>query len=622
MTASELRKKYLEFFESKGHKIVPSASLIPENDPTTLFISAGMQSLVPYLLGEKHPAGNKIANIQKCIRTQDIDEVGDNRHLTFFEMMGNWSLGSYFKEDAIKWSWEFLIDSKWLGLDPKRIYVTVFKGEDGIPRDEKAIEIWKEVFKKAGIEAAVAEEENMDDNVRIIPLGKKDNFWIAGEAGLCGEDTEIYYDVAPEIGKMQGGFSEIVDSFRLIEIWNNVFMQYDKTVDGKYKILSQENVDTGMGLERTLMILNKQANVFETELFSPIFVRISEISGVDYFHSLLEFRIIADHIKASVFIISEGITPSNVGAGYILRRLIRRSIRKGKILGIEKNFIKDIAEKVVEVYEKAYPEIKTKNKIIFKELEKEENKFRETLDNGLKEFEKYFAMRPRPTKIGSFKTSKEATANRLNKIAFYLFQTFGFPLEMTIEEAKNRNLLIDEKLMAETFNKDFTEHQEKSRTASAGMFKGGLADASEDTKKYHTVAHLMLAGLRKVLGEHIVQKGSNITAERLRFDFSHNEKMTDEQKKAVEDFVNGTIQKKIPVVCEEMSLEEAKKQNAMGIFENKYGEKVKVYTIGEISKEICGGPHIKNTGDIQGTFKIKKEESSSAGVRRIKAVVE
>lgn len=600
MTAQELRDKFSKFFESKGHTIIPSASLVPENDPSVLFTTAGMFPLVPYLLGEKHPGGKRVANVQKCIRTIDIEEVGDNRHLTFFEMMGNWSFGDYFKKESIEWSFEFLTDKNvGLGLDPNRLYVTIFKGEEEIPADSESAEIWKDVFEKAGVQAEVAENgETFGYRVRIIPLGKEDNFWIAGEAGPCGEDTEIFYDVRPEEGKVDGKkFSDLVASYRLIEVWNNVFMKFNKTQDGKYEKLEKPNVDTGMGLERTLAAISGKSTVFETELFEKIFRKLEEISETVYETEAKSYRVIADHLKASVFIIADGVVPSNLGRGYVLRRLIRRAIRHGKILGIEGNFSKKIAEEVIEIYRNCYGNLEDNKNLIFDELEKEENKFRKTLEQGLREFEKL-------SRISG-------------KVAFNLYQTYGFPLEMTEELAKERNFKINK----EEFEEEFKKHQEKSRTASAGMFKGGLADTSEQTKKYHTAAHLMLAALRKVLGGGVFQKGSNITPERLRFDFSYPEKMTEEQKQEVEKIVNEAIEKDYEVKCEEMILDEAKKQGAMGVFENKYGEKVKVYSIEDISKEICGGPHVVRTGEL-GKFKITKEESSSAGVRRIKAILE
>ena len=610
MTAQELRLKFLNFFESKGHAIIPSASLVPnETDASTLFTTAGMHPLVPYLLGAEHPGGKRVANVQKCVRTGDIDDVGDNRHLTFFEMMVNWSFGDYFKKEAISWSFEFLTDKeKGLGLDPKRLYVTVFKGEDGIPRDEEAISIWKETFQKAGMDVAVAGEDGIvQGDVRIIPLGKDDNSWIAGATGPCGGDTEMFYDTRPEEGKLEGNFSELVDTFRLIEVWNDVFMEFNKTAEGKYEKLAKPNVDTGMGVERTLMVLGGQYTVFETELFRPLFEKISEISKNGYQDSeetKKSFRIIADHIRAAVFMISDGVIPSNTERGYVLRRLIRRAVRYGKLVCMNENFTKELARIVVDSFKEFYAELSENEERIFEELEKEENKFRKTLENGLREF------------------SKIADADISGKQAFDLYQSYGFPVELTLELAKEKGIGVDEK----GFQEELGKHQELSRTASAGMFKGGLQESGEETKRLHTATHLLLAALRKVLGDHVYQKGSNITSERLRFDFSHGEKMTPEQIAEVEKLVNAAIESGFKVSFEEMSLEDARKINAMGVFGAKYGERVKVYRVvndmGEIvSSEICGGPHVENTGEL-GKFKIKKEEASSAGVRRIKAVLE
>jgi alanyl-tRNA synthetase len=636
MTAEDLRKKFIKFFEERGHVRIPSASLIPEKDESinqeTLFITAGMQPLIPYLLGKKHPAGDRLVDVQKCIRTIDIDEVGDNRHLTFFEMLGNWSLGDYFKEKAIEWSFEFLTDKKkGLGLDPKRLYVTVFKGEGEIPRDEKSIEIWKKVFDKVGIKAEIAgEDEIIKDDVRIIPLGKDDNFWIAGDTGPCGGDTEMFYDVSPEAGKLNGKFSDLVSSFRIMEVWNDVFIEFNKTGDGKYKKLEKPNVDTGMGLERTLGVVNNLDDIFQTDVLEPIIEKIEQMTspvsikeldksdGDDEYivppfdkPSLIAKRIIADHIKAAVFIINDGIDPSNKDRGYIVRRLIRRAIVKAHQIGIKDNFTANLAESVFEIYKNVYSFNETK---IREELKKEESKFRLTLEEGLRELNKLFL-------VGQIEQIVPGTEpkifNRVDaKKAFFIYQTYGFPLEMIQEELAKRALLVDEK----EFNEEFKKHQELSRTASAGQFKGGLADSSEEVKHLHTAAHLMLAALRQVLGDHVQQKGSNITAERLRFDFSHPKKMTPEEIKKVEDLVNTEIDKKIPVEMREMTVDEAKAQGATGVFEHKYGGKVKVYTINNFSKEICGGPHVENTGEL-GHFKIIKEEASSAGVRRIKAVL-
>jgi len=610
MTSQELRNKYLKFFQSKLHAILPSASLVPnETDSSVLFTTAGMHPLVPYLLGENHPEGKRVANVQKCVRTGDIEDVGDNRHLTFFEMMGNWSFGDYFKKEAINWSFEFLTDKEnGLGLDPQRLYVTVFKGEDGIPRDEEAIAIWQETFAKIGMKVAVAgEDEMVKDDVRIIPLGKDDNFWIAGQTGPCGGDTEMFYDTRPEEGKVMGKFSDLVDSFRFIEIWNDVFMEFNRTAEGRYEKLDKPNVDTGMGLERTLAVLNGKKNVFETELFVDILAGIAELSGKDYSQNEREFRIIADHIKAAVFMISDGVLPSNSERGYVLRRLIRRAVRYGKLLGIEDNFTKKIATIIIDLHKDFYVELEYNKQNIFVELEKEEDRFRKTLEKGLIELEKILLA---------------STMNISGKDIFDLYQTYGFPLELTKEIVKERGFVINEG----DFLAEFNKHQEKSKVAASGVFRGGLADSGEQTKKLHTATHLLLAALRTVLGQHVYQKGSNITPERLRFDFSHPNKMTFDQITKVEQLVNGAIETRMDVICQEMDLQEARKLEAMGIFGAKYGEKVKVYSILDdtgrvVSREICGGPHAKNTVEL-GRFKIKKEEASSAGVRRIKAVLE
>lgn len=624
MTAQELRDKYLKFFESKGHTIISSASLIPnETDASTLFTTAGMHPLVPYLLGEEHPGGKRVVNVQKCVRTGDIDDVGDNRHLTFFEMLGNWSFGDYFKKEAIEWSFEFLTNKeKGLGLDPNRLYVTVFKGTSEIPRDEESIEIWQNVFKeKTKFDAGVAgEDEVVEKNVRIIPLGMDDNFWIAGATGPCGVNSEMFYDTRPEEGELNGKFSDLVDSGRIIEIWNDVFMEFNKTADGKYEKLEKRNVDTGMGVERTLYAINGQQNVFETELFQPLINKVEELSGKKYADFEKEFRIVADHIKAATFIIAGDIIPLNVGRGYVLRRLIRRAVRYGKLLGIEKNFITEISRVVIEMYKDYYPEIEKNEKFIFTELEKEEEKFKKTLEKG----ERIISASASPSP--SHAVDDFVVGDTIDgKEAFNLFQTYGYPVEMTKEIAKEYKVKLSDNFDVE-YEQEARKHQELSKTASAGMFKGGLQDTSEQTVKLHTAAHLMLAALRQVLGPHVVQKGSNITPERLRFDFSHPEKMTPEQIADVEKLVNGAIESKFDVVREEMSLEEARSKMAMGVFVAKYGDKVSVYSIADgganvVSCEICGGPHVKNTEEL-GHFKIIKEEASSAGVRRIKAILE
>ncbi|KKP71295.1 MAG: Alanine-tRNA ligase [Candidatus Moranbacteria bacterium GW2011_GWE2_35_2-] len=580
MTAQELRQKYLEFFKSKGHTIIPSASLVPENDPTTLFTTAGMHPLVPYIMGEKHPGGKRVANVQKCVRTTDIDEVGDATHHTFFEMLGNWSFGDYFKKDSIEMSFEFLTSSEWMGLDKNRLAVSVFEGDENVSFDDESFEKWK----------ALGISEN-----KIAKLPKKNNWWgPAGETGPCGPDTEIFYWVG-ELDKIPESFAD--DNDQWVEIWNNVFMQFEKNKEGKFVPLAKKNVDTGMGMERILSALNGFDDNYKTELFWPIIEKIEELSGKKYEDFKKEFRIISDHIKAATFVISEGITPSNTDQGYVVRRLIRRAIRYGKMIGIENNFTKEIAKVVFEIYGEVYPEIISVKEIVFIELEKEENKFRQTLEKGLKEFNKLTLI-----------TGKDA---------FNLYQSYGFPLEMTEELAKEKNFAVNKK----DFEDEFKKHQELSRTASAGKFKGGLADSGEETVKLHTVAHLLLAALREVLGEEIYQKGSNITAERLRFDFNYPEKLTAEQLKQVEDLVNRKIEEKIEVEMVEMPKNKALEKVKVSFDSSKYGDVVKVYSIGDFSAELCGGPHAGNTGEL-GHFKIKKEESSSAGVRRIKAVLE
>jgi len=604
MQAQELRQKFLDFFKSKGHAIIPSASLIPENDPTTLFTTAGMHPLVPFLMGEKHPQGNKLVGIQKCVRTTDIDEVGNTTHHTFFEMLGNWSLGDpaspdgvrqggYWKKQAIEWSQEFLISPQWLNLDKNRLAISVFKGGKDAPFDEEAYQTWLSL----GVPKA-----------RIAKLGEETNWWgPAGVTGPCGPCTEMFYWVGDE-NKIPKSFND--DNDLWVEIWNDVFMEYDKKKDKSYTKLARQNVDTGMGLERTLAVLNNLDDNYLTDLFKNLINKIEWLSGKKYQESkdvTRAMRIVVDHLKAATFIMGDnkGITPSNVDQGYVVRRLIRRSIRYGRQLGIkEQSWTKEIAKIVVHDYFKNYPELKTNVNFIIEQLDSEETKFRKTLAKGLKEFNKII--------------KKEYISGAE---AFDLYQTYGFPLELTEELAAEQKLKVNK----ENFYQEFKKHQELSRTASAGKFKGGLADASEETKKLHTAAHLLLAALRKVLGDHVVQKGSNITSERLRFDFSHPKKLTLEEKQQVEKLINQAIAKNLTVACEEMDLEQAKQEKAMGVFEAKYHNKVKVYSVGEgkeiFSKEICGGPHVEKTGKL-GYFKIKKEQSSSAGVRRIKAILE
>ena len=560
MDRKELIKTYIEFFKKNGHKEIPNASLIPENDPTVLFTTAGMHPLVPYLTGQKHPLGRRLVSVQRCIRTGDIEEVGDDTHLTFFEMLGNWSLGDYWKKEAIEYSYKFL--TKELKLDPKELSVTCFKGENNIPKDEEAAKVWKYL----GI-----------TNIKF--LGRKDNWWgPAGKTGPCGPDSEMFING--------------------IEIWNDVFMQYNKTEKGIYESLKQKNVDTGMGVERTLAIINGKKDVYETEIFLPIIKKIEHLSSKKYKDYKKEMRIIADHIKASVFILAEGIVPGNSEQGYVLRRLIRRAIIHLRKLGfVETDLINPIAEEVFKIY----PDYKLNKKQICAEIDKEENQFEKTLEKGMNIFNKIA------------KEKKDLSG----KEAFLLYQSYGFPIELTQELANEKNIKLDIK----DFKQEQTKHQKLSQTASKGKFKSGLADNSEQTTKLHTAAHLLLAALRKVLGEEIGQKGSNINPDRLRMDFSFSRKLTDKEKKKIEDLVNEQISKAIEITKEEMSLDQAKKAGALGAFEHKYGNVVSVYTVNGFSKEICTGPHVKNTKEI-GKFKIKKETSSSSGVRRIKAIIE
>jgi len=621
MTSKQIRQKYLDFFKERGHAILPSASILPENDPTTLFIGAGMQPMVPYILGEKHPKGTRLANSQKAFRAEDIDEVGDNRHNTFFEMLGNWSLGDYFKKEQIEWIFEFLTQA--INIDPKKLYITVFRGNEkiGIKKDIEAVNIWTQVFKKVNIDAKnidLAEINGMQGG-RIFYYDETKNWWSRagvpekmpiGEPG--GPDSEIFYDLGAELKYHEKSeFSNKpchvnCDCGRFIEIGNNVFMAYKKTDKG-FVELEQKNIDFGGGLERITMAVQGKTNVFETDLFANVIKKIEELSNKKYIENKKSFEVIADHIKASTFIIGDdrGVVPSNTDQGYIVRRLIRRAIRFGRQIEIEiknNNWTKEIAKVVINDYKDVYNELNRNSEKIVQEFIKEEEKFGKTLEKGIKEFDKL---------------KNEQISG---KQAFKLFATHGFPIEITQELAQEKNLEVD----VQGFKEEMKKHEELSRTESAGKFKGGLANVGEETKKLHTAAHLMLAALRKVLGDHVTQKGSNITAERLRFDFSHAEKLTDEQKKEIEDLVNTAIQADAEVICEELNLEEAKKQGAVGIFNSRYGEKVKVFTVQKdnqiFSKEICGGPHVVQTGEM-GEFKIKKEQSSSAGVRRIKAIL-
>ena len=584
MKAIEIRNTYLKFFEKHGHKIIPSAPLIPENDPSVLFTTAGMQPLVPYLLGETHPEGKRLTDYQKCLRTNDIDEVGDNRHLTYFEMLGNWSLGDYFKEEAIAMSYELL--TKEFGIDPNKLSVTCFAGDEDAPRDDVAANAWKKV--------GIPEE-------RIYFYGKDDNWWIAGEEGPCGPDTEMYLDT----GKPACGpdCQPSCGCGKYVEIWNNVFMEYYKSKDGSISKLKQQNVDTGLGLERMTMLLQGKETPFDTEIFLPIMEKLKELAKQD---SIESRRIVAEHLRASIMVIADGGKPSNIDRGYVLRKLIRRMTRHLNKLQINLDELGNLIDLYIDTLQELYPELQSKKDMIKQTIIEEKNKFMKTLSHGEKEFEKVVA-----------KAKQENKTMIDGYTIFKLYETYGFPPEITTDLAKEQGFTVD----LSEFDKLFKEHQEKSRQGSELKFKGGLAEQNEQTIAYHTATHLLHKALQIVLGDHAKQCGSNITTERLRFDFTHPEKMTPEQIKQVEDIVNEQIKRDLPVTCEEMTLEEAKASGAMGLFENKYGDKEKVYTIGDFSKEICGGPHVTHTGEL-GHFKIKKEESSSAGVRRIKAILE
>ena len=579
MDRKELIKKYLEFFKSKNHKEIPNSSLIPENDPTVLFTTAGMHPIVPYLLGQKHPSGKRLCNFQKCIRTGDIEEVGDETHLTFFEMLGNWSLGDYWKKEAISYSFEFL--TKILKIPIEKLGVSCFSGDENAPRDEESSKIW--------LSLGIPKE-------RIAFLPKKDNWWgPVGKTGICGPDTEMFYWTSPKPAPKK--FSS--EEKNWVEIGNDVLMQYVKNENGNFSESKQKNVDFGGGVERIILALSGKKDIYQTEFFTPIIKKIEELSKKSYEKNEKAMRIIADHIKASVFIIADGIIPSNTERGYVVRRLVRRATRYGMELGI-KNFTSKIAESVFEIY-KDYKHLKDKKQFILSELEKEEKKFQQTLEKGMNQFKK-------------FMSNKKLSG----KEAFLLYQSYGFPIELIEEECKKNKIVFSRK----DFEKEQKIHQELSRTATQGKFKSGLADNSEQTTKLHTAAHLLLAALRVILkDESIIQRGSNITPERLRLDFSFNRALTEDEIKKIENLVNIEIKKSQKVLKEEMSPQEAKKKGASGIFDSKYGEKVSVYTIENFSKEICAGPHVKNTSEI-GHFKITKEESSSSGVRRIKAVVE
>ena len=606
MNAEELRSKYIEFFKAKGHAQIQGKSLLPDNDPTVLFTTAGMHPLVPYLLGEDHPAGTRLVDYQKCIRTGDIDSVGDPSHLTFFEMLGNWSLGDYFKEGAIKMSYEFLTSPQWLGIPPEKLGVTVFAGDENAPRDEESAAVWRSL--------GVPEE-------RISYRPKEDNWWgPAGSTGPCGPDSEMFYDFGRE--PCGPDCAPGCSCGKWLEIWNDVFMQYNKTAEGEYLPLARKCVDTGMGIERTVTILNGKKSVYETGIFSPLVEAVVEAArkgqaGAYTYGSDGEkdrsLRIICDHTRAAVFILGDpkGVSPSNVGAGYVLRRLIRRAVRHGRKLGMEGNFLSPIAQVVIDRLKGPYPELEENQGRVREELDQEEKKFLETLQKGEHEFEKLLPnLLKDPRKIMS------------GRLAFKLYDTYGFPIELTEELAAENGMTVNR---AE-FDEAFKKHQELSRAGGDQIFKGGLQDHGETATRYHTATHLLHQALRLVLGNHVAQKGSNITAERMRFDFSHPAPMTKEELRQVEDMVNQQIQKDLPVWEETMDLEAAKTAGAAALFGEKYESQVKVYTMGNsvsdyFSKEVCGGPHVKHTG-LLGKFTIQKEQSSSAGVRRIRAVLE
>ncbi|MCD7728952.1 MAG: alanine--tRNA ligase [Clostridia bacterium] len=594
-TSESLRQLYLNFFKSKGHAVIPSASLIPENDPTVLFTTAGMHPLVPYLLGERHPAGTRLTDVQKCVRTGDIDEVGDEAHCTFFEMLGNWSLGDYFKEKMIPWSFEFLTSPEYLGIPVEDIAVTCFAGDGDCPKDEESAELWKQ----CGIKPS---------NIYFLP--KSGNWWgPAGTTGPCGPDTEMHIiRNHAEADKLGAYDFDNAPKGTFLEIWNDVFMQYNKNEEGKYEPLKQRNVDTGMGLERTLCILNGKASVYETDIFEKAIAKIEELTGKTYGESedvTKAFRVILDHTRTATFMLGDthGIVPSNTDQGYILRRVIRRAVRYGRNINLPKGALNEVSKTIIEKYASVYPELTANAAKIEEELNKEEEKFSKTLQQGIKEFEKVAAALPVGGEIDGVS-------------AFRLYDTYGFPVEITSEMAKEKGLTVDIK----GYGAAFAAHQEKSRAGSEQKFACGLADHKEETTRLHTATHLLHAALKKVCSEEINQKGSNITEERLRFDFNFARKLTPEEVKAVEDMVNGVIKEDIPVVMQEMSLEDAKAQGFTGLFESKYGEKVKTYAIGDFSKEICGGPHAQRTGEL-GTFKIVKQENVSAGVKRIKATL-
>ncbi|MDX9827740.1 MAG: alanine--tRNA ligase [Spirochaetia bacterium] len=596
ITIHELRRKFIEYFKTKAHVEISGKSLIPENDPSVLFTTAGMHPLVPYLLGEPHPAGKRLVDYQKCIRTGDIEDVGDESHLTFFEMLGNWSLGDYFKEESIAFSWEFLISPQWLALDPAKISVTVFAGDENAPRDEVSAQSWRKL--------GLAED-------RIAYLPASDNWWATGATGPCGPDTEIFYWTGS--GLPPAGSNKGSDPKNWMEIWNNVFMEFNRVDEKTLVRLPAQNVDTGMGLERTVAMLQGRKSVYETEAFTPILSCLEKLSGKNYGASGNDpeldrsFRIIADHARTATFILGDpkAVLPSNVGAGYVLRRIIRRALRHGRKLGIEKAFLSEPAGSIVDNYAAPYPELVENRERILSELRREEEKFLETLQKGEHEFAKMLPnLLKNPQRIMS------------GRLAFKLYDTYGFPIELTEELAAENGLSVNRG----EFDEAYKKHQELSRAGSEQMFKGGLADHSEISTRYHSATHLLHKALRIVLGDHVAQKGSNINAERVRFDFSHPAPMTKEEIAKVEEIINEQIRRDLPVTMEMMSLDDAKAAGAIALFGEKYEAVVKVYSMGDFSKEVCGGPHVERTGSL-GKFRVQKEQSSSAGVRRIYGIL-
>ncbi|MES2985607.1 MAG: alanine--tRNA ligase [Patescibacteria group bacterium] len=608
LTSAEVRDRFLAFFKERKHAILPSSSLVPENDPSVLFNTAGMQPIVPYLLGEKHPEGTRLANIQKCVRTVDIEEVGDSRHLTFFEMMGNWSLGDYFKKEAIEWSYDLLTNAEYgFGLDPERLYVTCFEGDENAPKDTESAEIWKDIFTKAGVH-----KNDATGKERIFFLPAKNNWWSPGENGPCGPDTEMFYDITGTLttGLTHDEYVKADDEGKLVEIWNDVFMEYKKkdgVVVGK---LETQNVDTGSGFERIVMMVQGKSSVYETDVFTPILEKIESLRTTDVENPEQSKRVIADHLRTSVMLFSDGVLPSNTDQGYILRRLLRRALRHADILGLPENSLFLIADTVTDYFKDVYEQVSKQKETIKVAISAEEKKFRKALTSGLKEFNKI-----------SEKTIEQNKTEMETEDVFMLFESYGFPIELVVELAHEKKLTLN----MDEFKRMYTEHQEKSRAGSEKKFKGGLAGDGVMETRYHTATHLLHQALREVLGTDVSQKGSNITEERLRFDFAHTTKMTDEEKKLVEEKVNTWISQDLPVQLVVMSKKEAEQTGALHFFGEKYADHVQVYFIGKnmddaISKEFCGGPHVTRTGEL-GTFKIQKEEAVSQGVRRIKAVL-